>query len=251
VSEPLLISRAEGVCELRFNRPEKRNAITHAMYEALYRGLREAHADAAVRVVLFSGEGAAFCAGNDLNDFLSGPEFSSDHPVMGFLHTLATFEKPLVAAVQGQAVGIGVTMLLHCDLVVAARTAQLSMPFVNLGLVPEAASSLLLPRLVGQQRAAELLLLGEPFDAITAHTLGLVNRLVEEATLLAEARSLAQALTQKPQAALLATRRLLRADTGELSARIDAEARLFGARLRSEEFREAVRAVLSRGRAGS
>lgn len=249
MSEQLLTSSAQGVCEMRFNRPEKRNAITYAMYEALDRGLREAQADEAVRVVLFGGEGAAFCAGNDLNDFLTGPGFSSEHPVMGFLHTLATFGKPLLAAVHGQAVGIGVTMLLHCDLVVAARTAQLSMPFVNLGLVPEAGSSLLLPRLVGQQRAAELLLLGKPLDAVTAHSLGLVNRLVEESALRSEARALALEVAQKPQGALLATRRLLRGEGEEIRARIDAEARIFGAQLRTEEFRQAVRALLARGSA--
>src|SRR5213082_2078462 len=191
MSDPLLTSSADGVWEMRLNRPEKRNAITYAMYEALHRGLTGAQADETVRVVLLTGEGAAFCAGNDLNDFLNGPEFSSEHPVMGFLHTLATFGKPLVAGVHGQAVGIGVTMLLHCDLIVASRTAQLSMPFVKLGLVPEAASSLLLPRLVGPQRAAELLLIDEPFDAATAFSLGLVNRLVEDASLLSEARKLA------------------------------------------------------------
>ncbi len=250
MSEQILISRADGVCEVRFNRPEKRNAITFAMYEALYRGLREAQADAAVRVVLLGGEGAGFCAGNDLNDFLSGPQFSAEHPVMGFLHTLATFEKPLLAAIHGQTVGIGVTLLLHCDLVVAARSAQLSMPFVALGLVPEAASSLLLPRLVGQQRAAELLLLGKPFDAATAYSLGLVNRVVEEAVLLSEARALARALVQQPNGALLATRRLLRGDPEQVRARIEAEARIFGAQLQSEEFRAAVRAFLAKGRAG-
>ncbi len=248
MSEQLLTSSADGVCEMRFNRPEKRNAITYAMYESLDQGLRAAQTDQAVRVVLLGGEGAAFCAGNDLNDFLNGPGFSSAHPVMGFLHTLATFGKPLVAAVHGQAVGIGVTMLLHCDLVVASRTAQLSMPFVNLGLVPEAASSLLLPRLVGQQRAAELLLLGKPFDAVTAHGLGLVNRLVEEAALRSEARALALEVAQKPQGALLATRRLLRGEGEEIRARIDAEARIFGAQLLTEEFRQAVRAALARGR---
>ena len=250
MSELLLSSSAEGVCELRFNRPAKRNAITFAMYEALYRLLREARTDPAVRVVLFSGEGAAFCAGNDLNDFLSGPAFSPEHPVLGFLHTLVGFEKPLLAAVQGQTVGIGVTMLLHCDLVVASSTAQLSMPFVSLGLVPEAGSSLLLPRLVGQQRAAELLLLGKPLDAATAHRLGLVNRLVEEAALLSEARALALEVARQPATALLATRRLLRGDPGPILARIDEEAQVFGARLQTEEFREAVRAVLARGRAG-
>jgi enoyl-CoA hydratase/carnithine racemase len=249
MSEEILIARADGVCELRFNRPEKRNAITFAMYEALYRGLAEAHADESVRAVLFSGAGAGFCAGNDLNDFLSGPPFTPQHPVMGFLHTLATFDKPLVAAVHGQSVGIGVTLLLHCDLVLAARGAQLSMPFVKLGLVPEAASSLLLPRLIGTQRAAQLLLLGEAFDAATAERLGLVNRVVEEGALQAEARALATALAQQPRAALAATRRLLRGDRSAVTAQIDAEARVFGEQLRSEEFRSAVRAFL-KGRGG-
>jgi enoyl-CoA hydratase/carnithine racemase len=237
------------VCEVRFNRPEKRNAITFAMYEAFVRALHEAQADQAVRVVLLSGEGAGFSAGNDLQDFLSGPKFTPAHPVMELLRTLATFGKPLLAAVHGQTIGIGVTMLLHCDLVVAARSTQLSMPFVALGLVPEAGSSLLLPRLIGQQRAAELLLLGKPIDAVTAHTLGIVNRVVEDAALAAEARALARALAQQPQGALAATRRLLRGDPAQLLARIEEEARIFGAQLQSEEFRERIRAFLARGRA--
>ncbi len=187
--DQVLVSCAEGVCEVRFNRPEKRNAITFAMYEAFVRALHEAQADQAVRVVLLSGEGAGFSAGNDLQDFLSGPQFTPAHPVMELMRTLATFGKPLLAAVHGQTVGIGVTMLLHCDLVIAARSTQLSMPFVALGLVPEAGSSLLLPRLIGQQRAAELLLLGKPIDALTAQTLGIVNRVVEDDALAAEARA--------------------------------------------------------------
>ena len=250
MSGQVLTTRTDAVCELRFNRPEKRNAITFAMYEALYRGLQDAQADAAVRVVLFSGEGAGFCAGNDLHDFLDGPQFNSEHPVMGFLHTLAGFDKPLVAAIHGQTVGIGVTMLLHCDLIVAAHNTQLSMPFVKLGLVPEAASSLLLPRLVGQQRAAELLLLGRPFDAATAERLGLVNRVVQEAALLGEARALAATLAAQPSGALMATRALLRGDPAAVRAQIDAEARVFGAQLRSEEFRAGVRAFLAKARPG-
>ena len=250
MSEPVLVSRADGVCELRLNRPEKRNAITFLMYEQLARALGAAQGDGAVQAVLLSGEGASFSAGNDLQDFLSGPAFSATHPAMQFLRTLATFEKPLLAAVQGQTVGIGVTMLLHCDLVVAARTAQLTLPFVALGLVPEAGSSLLLPRLIGHQRAAELLYLGEPFDAATAHRFGLVNRVVEEGSLLDQARALARAVAQQPAQALGATRRLLRGDTGELLARIEEEARIFGAQLQSEEFRARVRAFLSRGRGG-
>jgi len=250
MSEHILVSRTGSVCEVRLNRPEKRNAITFAMYQALGEALRAAQADEAVRAVLLSGAGAGFCAGNDLQDFLSGPAFTPAHPVLALLRTLATFGKPLLAAVHGQAVGIGVTMLLHCDLVVATRNAQLSMPFVALGLVPEAGSSLLLPRLVGQQRAAELLLLGKPVDAATAERFGLVNRVVEEEALLDEARKLALAVATQPVGALSATRRLLRGDPAELLARIDEEARIFGAQLQSEEFRAGIRAFLSRGRAG-
>jgi enoyl-CoA hydratase/carnithine racemase len=250
MSEPVLVARTGGVCEVRLNRPEKRNAITFLMYEQLTRALVAAQADESVRAVMLSGEGASFSAGNDLQDFLSGPALSAAHPAMQFLRTLATFGKPLLAAVQGQTVGIGVTMLLHCDLIVAARAAQFTLPFVALGLVPEAGSSLLLPRLIGQQRAAELLFLGQPFNADTAYRLGLVNSVVEEGSLLDETRVLARAVAQQPPAALAATRRLLRGDTGELLARIEEEASIFGAQLQSEEFRARVRAFLTRGRSG-
>jgi enoyl-CoA hydratase/carnithine racemase len=246
----LRVSAAAGVCELRLNRPEKRNAITLAMYGALSDALSEAQADAAVRAVLLSGEGAGFCAGNDLQDFLNSPPLSAEHPALRFLRLLPTFGKPLIAAVHGQAVGIGVTLLLHCDLVVAARSAQLSLPFVALGLVPEAGSSLLLPRLLGPQRAAELLFLGKPLDATTAHGYGLVNRVVEEAALLDEARRLALAVARQPAGALAATRRLLRGDPREVLARIEEEARVFGAQLQSEEFRAGVCAILAGGRGG-
>jgi enoyl-CoA hydratase/carnithine racemase len=248
MNEPVRVTSAAGVCEVRLNRPEKRNAITFAMYAAFRDALEAAQADPAVRVVLLSGEGAGFCAGNDLHDFLAGPDFTLEHPVMGFLKTLATFQKPIVAAVHGQTVGIGVTLLLHCDLIVASRSAQFSMPFVSLGLVPEAASSLLLPRQLGRQRAAQLLLLGEPFDAARAEQLGLINQVVEEEALLARARALAQQLVQQPPAALAATRRLLRGDPAALLERIEAEARIFSAQLKSEEFRTAVSAFLARAR---
>lgn len=249
MSELVQVTRAEGVCEIRLNRPEKRNAITFAMYAALSAAFAAAEADEGIRALLLSGEGAGFCAGNDLHDFLAGPDFSGAHPVMGFLKGLATLKKPLLAAVHGQSVGIGVTLLLHCDLVIAARTTQFSMPFVSLGLVPEAASSLLLPRLIGPQRAAELLLLGRPFDAATAHSLGLVNRVVEETALMSEARVLAQGLVRQPPFALGATRRLLRGDPAEIVARMEEEARIFGAQLKSDEFRAAVGAFLARAKA--
>src|ERR1700728_2472147 len=248
MTEQVLISSADGVCELRLNRPEKRNAITFAMYAALAAGLAAAGADTQVRAVLICGEGPGFCAGNDLNDFLDGPKFSAAHPVLALLRALATFEKPLLAAVHGQTVGIGVTLLLHCDLIVAARNTLFSLPFVKLWLVPESASSLLLPRLIGAQRAAELLFLGQPFDAATAHALGLVNRVVEDDRLAQEARALARSIAQHPGEALLATKRLLRGDPTEVLARIEAEARVFGALLESEEFRAGVRAFLARGR---
>lgn len=248
MSEQLLVSATDGVCEIRFNRPEKRNAITLTMYEAFARALRNAQADEAVRAVLLSGEGASFCAGNDLQDFLNSPPLNDAHPAMQLLRLLPSFGKPLLAAVHGQTVGIGVTMLLHCDLVIAARTTQLSLPFVALGLVPEAGSSLLLPRLVGQQRAAEMLLLGKPFAAATAHQLGLVTRVVEDAALQDDARALARAIAQQPAAALLATRRLLRGDPQEILARIEEEARIFGAQLQSPEFQAGIRAFLARAR---
>ena len=250
MSGQIRVSTEAGVCEVCFDRPEKRNAITFAMYQALARSLGEAQADAAVRAVLLRGEGAGFCAGNDLQDFLSGPEFSPAHPVLEVLRTLATFDKPLLAAVQGQAVGIGVTMLLHCDLVVAASDAQFSLPFVALGLVPEAGSSLLLPRLVGRQRAAELLFLGKRLDAPGAERLGLVTRVVEEGVLLAQARQLARDVVRQPPQALTATRRLLRGDPAEVLARIEEEARIFAGQLRSTEFQAGIRAFLARGRAG-
>ena len=249
MSDLVRVTPSEGVCEIRLNRPEKRNAITFEMYGALSAAFAAAEADASVRALLLSGEGPGFCAGNDLHDFIAGPDFSDAHPVMGFLRGLATLKKPLLAAVHGQTVGIGVTLLLHCDLVLAARTTQFSMPFVSLGLVPEAASSLLLPRLIGPQRAAELLLLGKPFDAASAHALGLVSRVVEEADLLSEARNLAQGLVRQPPFALAATRRLLRGDPAQILARMDEEARIFGGQLKSQEFRTAVSAFLARAKA--
>lgn len=248
MSELVRIESAAGICHLRLNRPEKRNAITFAMYAALAAGLTAAGADEGVRVLLLSGEGAGFCAGNDLQDFIAGPNFSSKHPVLGFLRDLVTLQKPLVAAVHGQTVGIGVTMLLHCDLVVAADNTRFSMPFVSLGLVPEAASSLLLPQRIGAQRAAELLLLGTPFDAPRAQALGMVNRVVPEAAVLGEARALAAALAAQPPVALRATRRLLHGDPAAALARIDAEADIFGAQLKSAEFKDAVQAFLAKGK---
>jgi len=247
MGDQILVSRADGVCEVQLNRPEKRNALTLAMYGGLIDALNEARADDSVRVVLVSGAGASFTAGNDLNDFLGQGTFNDSNNAIRFLETLRSFRKVLIAAVHGQTVGIGVTALLHCDLVVAARSTQMSMPFVKLGLVPEAGSSLLLPRLVGYQRAAELLLLGRPFDASEALEMGLVNRVTEDAALMDEARKLARTVAQQPPGSLLATKRLLRSETG-LGARMQEELEAFRAQLGSEEFKAAVQAFFAKSR---
>ena len=249
MTDHVLVSQAAGVCELRLNRPEKRNAITFAMYDTLWDALVQAEADDSVRAILFSGAGAGFTAGNDLMDFVSHPPSGGEHGPARFIRLLPKIHKPLIAAVHGSTVGIGVTMLFHCDLVLAARSARLSMPFVKLGLVPEAGSSLLLSRLVGQQRAAELLFLGAPFDAATALNLGLVNRVVEDDVLLEEARTLARAVAEQPPGALRATKQLLRSETG-LSARIEEEMRAFEERLGSAEFKSAAQAFFGKGRPG-
>jgi enoyl-CoA hydratase/carnithine racemase len=249
MTDPILVSISGGVCELRLNRPEKRNAITLAMYDTLWDAVVRAEADDSIRVILLSGAGASFTAGNDLGDFLSGPGLGEEHSAARFIRLLPKIRKVLIAAVHGSTVGIGVTLLLHCDLVVAARSARMSMPFVKLGLVPEAASSLLLPRLVGHQRAAELLLLGTPLDAATAFNIGLVNRVVEDDVLHEEARALACTVAEQPAGALHATKQLLRSETG-VTARIEEELRAFQERLGSAEFRNAAQAFLNKGRAG-
>jgi enoyl-CoA hydratase/carnithine racemase len=249
MTDHVLVSQTGGVCELRLNRPEKRNAITLAMYDALWQALVRAEGDDAVRVILLSGAGASFTAGNDLGDFLNAPPAGEDRGAVRFVRLLPKIRKVLIAAVHGSTVGIGVTLLLHCDLVVAARNARLSMPFVKLGLVPEAASSLLLPRLVGHQRAAELLLLGTPIDSATAFNIGLVNRVVDDDVLHEEARALAQTVAEQPPGALRATKQLLRSETG-LTARIEEELQAFQERLGSAEFKSAAQAFFSKGRPG-
>lgn len=247
MSENVQVSSSEGVCELRLNRPEKRNALTLAMYDALTDSIAQAEADESVRVLLLTGAGAGFTAGNDIKDFLAGPTLEGEQGAVRFLRRLPAIRKLLVAAVHGSTVGIGVTLLLHCDLVVAARNTRFSLPFVQLGLVPEAASSLLLPRLLGHQRAMELLLLGTPFDAETAERFGLVNRVVDDGRLLEEGRALARSLAALPAGAMRATKQLLRSESG-VRARIEEELLAFQGRLESPEFRQAARAFLDKSR---
>jgi enoyl-CoA hydratase/carnithine racemase len=246
--EQVIVSVSGGVCEVRLNRPDKRNAITLEMYRGLTGAVHGANVDDAVRVILFSGEGASFTAGNDLNDFLKGPRLGEEHDAARFLRTLPAIRKVMIAAVHGTTVGIGATLLLHCDLVVAARSTRLSMPFVKLGLVPEAASSLLLPSLIGYQRAAEMLLLGVPIDAERALEMGMVSRVVDDAMLMDEARSLAHTVAQQPPGALLATRRLLRSGPTTVLSRIEAELEAFGQQLESEEFRAAAHEFFTKRR---
>jgi enoyl-CoA hydratase/carnithine racemase len=241
------VAVADGVMEVILARPEKKNALTTAMYARLAEALAQAQADPAVRVVLFRAEGSDFCAGNDLNDFLAAGEQALDlaSPVMRFLHALAGAQVVLVAAVQGRAVGIGATLLLHCDLVAADPDACLMLPFVGLGLTPEAGSSLLLPARVGPQVAAEMMLLGRPVDAERAHLLGLVNQIGPDPR--GAARALAREAARQPPQALLAARALLRRSGDSLAERIDHEAQVFLQQLRTPDFQERARAFLAKG----
>ena len=240
------ISVAEGVMELTLARAAKKNALTLAMYADLDAALVRADADPDVRCVLIAAEGADFCAGNDLNDFmgLGGAAVDPDGPILRFLHRLADLQTPLAAAVQGRAVGVGATLLLHCDLVAAAPDANLIMPFVKLGLVPEAGSSQLLPALVGRRVAAEMLLLGRPVGAERALSLGLINEI--DADPLGAARALAQEAARQAPGALVAARKLMRRQGDTLHERIDAEGAVFVERLATPEFQSMAMAFFQR-----
>lgn len=200
----------QGVLTLTLARPEKKNALSAAMYQQLNAALQQASSDDSIRVVLLTGSDNCFCAGNDLADFLAGGSLNHEHPTVQFLHILSQFDKPLVAAVAGLAIGIGTTALLHCDLVYATADARFQLPFTALGLCPEAASSLLLPRLIGYQRAAQYLLLGEAFDGEQALQMGLVNQLATADVLLGLAQQKAQQLAALPAQAVQQSKRLLK-----------------------------------------
>jgi len=236
-----------GVMTLTINRLAKKNSITAAMYRAMADALDAAHADSAVRAVVIQGHETIFSAGNDISDFLDQPPSTPDAPVFRFLFGISSFAKPIVAAVCGPAVGIGTTLLLHCDLVYAGDNAAFSMPFVNLGLCPEAASSLLVPQRMGHQRAAEALLLGEPFSAETALEMGLINRIVPPTEANALARQQALKLAAKPLASLIETKRLMKQGNAALvSERIADEARVFGGMLSAPAAREAFTAFIEK-----
>lgn len=245
MSDHLRAERAGAVLRLTLARPEKKNALTRDMYAALADALTSAAGDDDVRAVVLAGEGGAFTGGNDLADFLMDPPTGTDSPVFAFLRAVSTFPKPLVAAVEGAAVGIGTTVLLHCDLVYVAPSARFRMPFVDLGLVPEAASSLLLPATVGAARASEWLLLGEAFGADDALAAGLVNEVVDDP--LARATERAEALAAKPPEAMRLSKALLRRPlAAAVQATMEEEGALFVERLASPEAQAAFAAFFSR-----
>ena len=243
----ILTSKAKGLVTITFNRPEKKNAITVAMYQTVVNALNDAENDAEVRAILFTGKQETFTAGNDLDDFLRNPPQSTESPVYQFIQTLSHATKPVIAAVSGLAVGIGTTMLLHCDFVYAAENARFSMPFTKLGLCPEFASSLLLPQIAGYQRAAEKLMLGEAFSAQEACEMGFVNKVLPAADVLAFAQAQAAKLLALPASSLRATKRLMKGkQMAAIEAKIKEESVHFSEMLVSKEAKEAFTAFFEK-----
>lgn len=248
MSDHVEVKREGGVLSIVLNRPERRNALTVAMYAALAEAVASASDDPQVRLITIRGEGADFTAGNDLMDFLqeARPDSIEELPVGRFLAALADNEVPLIAAVHGNAIGIGTTMLLHCDLVLADAEARFKLPFVELGLVPEAGSSLILPRLSGRRAAARMLLLGESFGAAEAAQWGVVSHVVAAGGLDEALAGVVDTLLSRPTEALRLTQRLLRAaDRDEVKERIGVEGRHFGERLQSDEIKQAIAAFFA------
>jgi enoyl-CoA hydratase/carnithine racemase len=240
MTEHVKVSVDNGVMEITWNRPEKKNAITNAMYAAAGDALEKASADKSIRVALFTSEGDAFTAGNDLSVFAAANSGAAAEAPQGhrLIHNLAKFDKPLVAGVRGVAVGVGMTMLLHCDMVYVAKEAKLSVPFVNLALVPEAASSITLPARVGHARAFQLFALGEPITGEQAVAIGIANAALPQEEVLKAARDGARKIAQRPLGALMATKKLMR-DGEVLLQQMHREAELFGRQLKSPEAAEA------------
>jgi enoyl-CoA hydratase/carnithine racemase len=238
----------EDVLRITIDRPEKKNALTVAMYTALAEAVEQGEANPAVRVLLLHGNGDSFTAGNDLQDFLANPWKGPEAPpVVRFMLAVVRAKKPVIAAIHGSTVGIGVTILLHCDLVFAAEDTKLLMPFVNLGLIPEAGSTMLMPALIGHQLAAELFLLSAPMSAQRAHELGLVNLVVPGNTLVDSALASARALAEKPAAAVRITKALMKKPgAAEVERVIQEELQVFSERLQSPECREALMAFLQK-----
>jgi len=247
MSEPVVVTDEGAVRIIRLNRPEKKNALTQPMYAAMTTALREAAASAAIRCVMFAGGPDAFCAGADIGEFLEAAQSGGLRPrTLEFLNALVRNDKPLVAAVGGLAVGIGTTMLLHCDYVVAAANATFATPFSRLGLIPEAASSLLAPMRMGHARAFAMLVMGRPLSAEAAKVAGIVNEVVDPALVDEVALKAAQEIAALPPGAVALSRRLLRGELDDVVKRIDTEAMHFKERLQSDEARAAFAAFLAR-----
>lgn len=248
MTEEVIVEVRDGIQVIRINRPDKKNALKRDMYDRMGEALISGDASNDVAAHVFLGTNGVFTAGNDISDFANqgGAPRDNKHGAPGFIRLLPIVSKPMIAAVDGLAVGVGTTMLFHCDLVFASPGASLRTPFVDLGLVPEAASSLLAPMRIGQQRAFELLCLGEPFDGQRAYEAGLVNHVVPAEQLESAAMKAAARLALKPPGALAASRRLLRGDPAVVLAQIDKEAEIFAERLASDEAKEAFSAFLEK-----
>ena len=245
--DDIVTERSEGVLRVELNRPEKLNAMTSSMYTKLADIFSDAARDERIRVVLWHGAGDAFSAGNDLKDFLKNPPGPGESPQARLMNALVDFDKPLIAAVHGAAIGGGTTMLLHCDFVYAAENTRFQMPFINLAVVPEFGSSCLLPLAIGHIRAAELILLGSPFDAKRATELGLVTQIVPYLSLLQVATETANQLAAKPAGALQAAKRLLKSSfRDQVGAAMRAENEAFSVQIRSDEAKEALTAFLEK-----
>ena len=243
----ILVHTENGVRTVSFNRLERKNSITSAMYAAMAEAVSTAVDDPAVRVLVFQGHETVFSAGNDIGDFLNNPPADQEAPVWRFMRALATFPKPAIAAVSGPAVGIGTTLLFHCDLVYAGDNAAFSLPFVNLGLCPEFASSLLVPQMFGYHRAAEALLLGEPFMAEAALETGLVNRVLPPTETNAYAQAQAHKLAAKPLSSLMESKRLMKqGQAAQVLAQMGEEGASFGRMLRAPAAREAFGAFMEK-----
>jgi len=246
VMDDVLVTDDGAIRTIRLNRPEKKNALTRAMYAAIVAALREADTDDAIRCVIIAGAPGAFCAGNDIGDFLNASEGGLDPRGHSFLKTLAACQKPLVAAVGGLAIGVGVTMLLHCDHVVAAASATFTTPFVKLGLIPEAASTLLAPMRMGYARAFSLLIMGRPLSAAEAKDAGIVNTVVDAAQVDSVALQAAEEIAALPRGSVAVARQLMRGHLDAINQQIDAETSHFRDLLRSDEARNAFKAFLAR-----
>lgn len=249
MSEDLRITTADGVCEVQISRPNTKNSFLTTMYSDFAATLERADADGDVRVVLVHGDGGNFSSGNDLKDFVENPPTSAQSTVFRFMQTLHGFSKPIIAAVDGFAVGVGTTMLLHCDIVYATPRSKFLLPFMNLAVVPEAASTLLLPRGAGLRLASEMLLFGDVFDVQTASAAGLVSRVIPEDELLGHAKKRAAQLAKKPTGVVRATKALLKRELNEaIAERIDTEAEIFCKTLQEPAAQAAIDAFLNKKR---